>query len=236
MAIFITLLAGLSFLVGYLITLFVKNEKKLLIFSVGFSFTVILGLTFLHMIPEALELIQSKVLLLIFVFVGIGLLKLLDFFVPDHGHEHSKKSNHMEHIGIISGIALIIHNMLEGTAIYTTSLNNTTLGLMMALGVCFHNIPLGIQVSSLIKDKKNKLIMICLLVASCLSGVVYIEILNIVLTDMVSGLLMGVTIGMLIYISLFELYCEVVEHIKSKILHYGLVFGILIIVVGHLLH
>ena len=234
MAIVITLISGLAFLVGYLITLFVKNKKKLLLFSVGFSFTVILGLTFLHLIPEAFELVGNRFYLLIFIVIGISMLKFLDIFVPDHGH--SKKVNHMEHIGIISGVALILHNMLEGVAIYTTALNDTKVALIMALGVCFHNIPLGIHVSSLIKDKKNKLIMIILLVFSCLSGVVYIEIFNIVLTNMVSGILMGITIGMLLYISLFELYCEVVEHIKSRILHSGLIFGILIIFIGHLLH
>ena len=173
MAILVTLLAGLSFFVGYLITLFFKKQKKLLIFSVGFAFSIIFGLVILHMIPESFELVSNKLLLVLFVLVGVIILKLLDKFVPDHHHSH--KSDHMEHIGIISALALILHNVIEGTAIYTTALNDVNMGLVMALGVSFHNIPLGIQISSLIKDKKSKLFMIVLLVLSCLFGVILIN-------------------------------------------------------------
>ena len=35
----------------------------------------------------------------------------------------------MEHIGLISALALFLHNIIEGTAIYTTSINNLSLEL-----------------------------------------------------------------------------------------------------------
>lgn len=234
-AIFITLLSGISFLIGYLITKFIKDEKKLVTFSVGFSFTIILGLVFFDLLPECLELLKNKTLIILCIIVGIAVLKLLDIFIPNHEHGTNKKS-HMEHIGLISALALFLHNIIEGTAIYTTSLSNLSLGFFTALGVSFHNIPLGIQISSLVKNKKEKVFLLSSLVFSSIVGIILIKIFNIILNNTVTGVLISLTLGMLIYISIFELLCEVKEHIKKRELQIGIIFGIIIILIGHFIH
>ncbi len=233
-AILITLLSGLSFLLGYLITKFVKNEKRLVIFAVGFSFTVILGLILFDLLPESFELMKSKYALVGFILSGILVLKILDVFVPDHSHT-SNHDNHMEHIGLISAIALILHNIIEGTAIYSNALSNVKIGLMMALAVSFHNIPLGIQVSSLVKNKKEKLILLSSLVLSSIVGIALINLFNVTISDNVLGVLMSITLGMLIYIAFFELLCEIKEHFKDKTLWLGVIVGAILVIVGILL-
>ena len=234
-ALIITLLSGISFLIGYLITKFIKDEKKLVTFSVGFSFTIILGLVFFDLLPECLELLENKALIILCIVVGIAVLKLLDIFIPNHEHGTNKKS-HMEHIGLISALALFLHNIIEGTAIYTTSINNLSLGFFTALGVSFHNIPLGIQISSLIKNKKEKIFLLSSLVFSSIIGIILIKIFNITLNNAVIGVLISLTLGMLVYISMFELLCEVKEHIKKRELQIGIVLGIIIILLGHFIH
>ena len=233
-AIIITLLSGLSFLIGYIITKFVKNQKKLIIFSVGFSFVIILGLVFFDLLPECLEVMKPKWAIIGYALSGLFVLKVLDFFVPDHDHS-SNHEHHMEHIGLISTIALVLHNMIEGTAIYSTALTDTKMGLMMALAVSFHNIPLGIQVSSLVKNKKEKALLLSILVISSLLGVMLINVFKITLDDAILGILISITLGMLIYISMFELLCEIKEHIKNKVLWIGLAAGILVVAVGLLI-
>ena len=233
-AILITLLSGLSFLLGYLITKFVKNEKRLVIFAVGFSFTVILGLILFDLLPESFELMKSKYALVGFILSGILVLKILDVFVPDHSHT-SNHDNHMEHIGLISAIALILHNIIEGTAIYSNALSSVKVGLMMALAVSFHNIPLGIQVSSLVKNKKEKLILLSSLVLSSIVGIALINLFNVTISDNVLGVLMSITLGMLIYIAFFELLCEIKEHFKDKTLWLGVIVGAILVIVGILL-
>lgn len=234
-AIIITLLSGISFLIGYLITKFIKDEKKLVTFSVGFSFTIILGLVFFDLLPECLELLDNKALIILCIVVGIAVLKLLDIFIPNHEHGTNKKS-HMEHIGLISALALFLHNIIEGTAIYTTSINNLSLGFFTALGVSFHNIPLGIQISSLVRNKKEKVFLLGSLVFSSVIGIILIKLFNITLNNTVTGVLISLTLGMLIYISMFELLCEVKEHIKKKELQIGIVLGIIVILIGHFIH
>lgn len=142
----------------------------------------------------------------------------------------------MEHIGLISALALFLHNIIEGTAIYTTSINNLSLGFFTALGVSFHNIPLGIQISSLVRNKKEKVFLLGSLVFSSVIGIILIKIFNITLNNAVTGVLISLTLGMLIYISMFELLCEVKEHIKKRELQIGIVLGIIIILIGHFIH
>ena len=235
-AIFITLLSGLSFFIGYLITKLIKDEKKLITFSVGFSFTIILGLIFTDLLPECLEFTDNKLIILGFVILGILLLKVLDLFIPDHEHEHTKKKDHMEHIGLISTLALFIHNVIEGTAIYTATLSSISIGLFTSLGVSFHNIPLGIQISSLVRSKKEKLTLLTILSLSSILGVIILKLFKITLTSYISGILISITLGMLIYIAFFELLCEVKENIKKKELLIGIITGIVLIIVSHLFH
>lgn len=233
-AIIITLLSGLSFLIGYLITKFVKDEKKLTIFSVGFSFTIILGLVFFDLLPECIEVMKPKWTIIGYALAGLLFLKILDIFVPDHNHS-SNHSHHLQHIGLISALALILHNMIEGTAIYSTSLSSTKMGLIMALAVSFHNIPLGIQVSSLVSKKSEKFILLSGLVLSSIIGVILINLLKITLSDGILGILISITLGMLIYIAFFELLCEIKEHIKNRTLLLGILFGIIVVIIGLLI-
>lgn len=237
-AILITLLTGVAFFIGYFITLFVKDEKKLITFSVGFAFSILLGLLFLDILPECIEVFENKFYMILWMVLGVALLKILDIFVPEHDHEgHGKKhlESHMEHIGLVSSIALFLHNFIEGTAVYTTCLNDIKMGALMVLGVAFHNIPLGIQVSSLIRNKKEKLAMISFLALSSVFGIIIIRVFNISLSETVSGILMATTFGMLLYITVLELFCEVREHFKENTLKLGLLIGILFIIVGQFL-
>ena len=231
MAFIITLLAGLSFFIGYLITKIIRNERKLIIFAVGFAFAVILGLCFFDMLGECLEM-ENKLIMIISMIGGVVILKILDLFVPDH-HHHKKDESHIEHIGIMSTFALCLHNMIEGTAIYTASLSNLKVGLFMAIGVAFHNIPLGIQTASLAHSRNSRFELLSILCLSTIVGALFISVFNINISELLSGILISISFGMLMYIAIFELLCEVREHIKNRELIYGLVLGIIFILIGH---
>ena len=235
-AFLVTLFSGLSFFIGYLITRIVKDEKKLIIFAVGFAFSIIIGLCMFDMLEEALEM-NNILLMLVCMIGGVIILKILDLFVPEHEHHHSGShhADHIEHIGVISALALFLHNMIEGTAIYTTSLSDIKVGLFMALGVSCHNIPFGIQTSSLVRNRKERFNLLTILALSSIVGVLFISIFNISISELVSQILISIAFGMLIYIAFFELLCEVKEHIKKKELIFGLISGIIVILLGHLI-
>ena len=137
--ILLTIVVGLFTLIGTIIVFQTKNNKKIIDFSICIAFGVMVSLAILEIIPEEIELFsvefkKEKVFLLIVSssLIGIGILKTLDHFIPEHeAHNHTKKaqSENLFHIGIVSSIALILHNIIEGMALAATTIadiNRTT--------------------------------------------------------------------------------------------------------------
>ncbi len=241
--IILTLVAGLFFLVGGLISSKVKNKDKLNAFSIALALVIILNLLIMELIPEIFELLEGydlsfKILLIIiFGALGILLLKILDFFIPDHHHEHhdneiDKKEHisHMKHIGLITLISLVLHNLLEGFTIAGMSVNDAKMGLMVCVSVALHNIPLGTTIFSTLEIKKNKLLVLSLTLSSFIGGLIFLLIGDI--SNLVLAIISIITLGMLIYISLMELLPELIGNIKKKETIIGLLTGVIIIIIA----
>ena len=84
-----TLLLGLFIIIGALIGLLASKKNKVVEFSIGLAFGVIVTLMLTDLIPEIIECFGfSKVYVaLIGGVVGFYMLRILDNFIPDH-HEH----------------------------------------------------------------------------------------------------------------------------------------------------
>ena len=163
------------------------------------------------LLPEVIENLKlSKIYIgIIGLLVGYVLLKLLDYFIPDHGDEsHSKNEtqNNLIHIGIITSVALIIHNIIEGMAVYTTAITaNTSLVIGMTLGVGFHNLPLGMVIASSIyqtnKSKSKTIISLIAVSISTFIGGLIVYLFHIDnIEGVIAGLLLSITLGMLLFI------------------------------------
>ena len=209
----------------------------------GLILVIIINLLAMDLIPEILELLEDYdfsfkiMIILIFGLLGIFLLKILDFFIPDHHHEHhdneiDKKEHisHIKHIGTLTLISLILHNLLEGFAIAGMSLNDYKIGLMVCISVALHNIPLGTTIFSSIDIRKNKLLVTILTLSSFIGGLIFFIIGDI--STLVLAIISIITLGMLIYISLMELLPELLVNRKKKETIIGLLTGVIIIVIS----
>lgn len=244
-ALLITLAAGLSFFLGALVPALFKNKNKISEFSIAMAFSVMLGVIILDLIPEALELFGNikkayRILAIAgFGILGISLLKILDIFVPDHDHNKvpkNKHEKHLYHIGLVTAIALLFHNIVEGISIYSSYLVDQKMGILLSLGVMLHNIPFGIQVSSnMSKDKIKSILILVLLSCSTLIGALCIFIFNASISSFVLGILISLTLGMMIYISVVELLGEVVVNLKNKTTIIGLISGFLVLALSTIL-
>ena len=201
-------------------------------------------LILLDLLGHTIEHLGIKHIYLFILFTCLGLLifKIIDEFVPEHEDNKMTKKEEKKnivHIGLLATIALIIHNFVEGMAIYLTSTNDINLGIMMALGVGLHNIPLGIIITTTLNndEKLGKYIfcIISLFISSFLGGLL-LYLLNInTVSDVVIGSLLALTIGMLLYIIIFELYPKVKKTKNKKITIIGLISGIVIALISMLL-
>lgn len=236
MNLLITGLFGLPILLGTIFVLFTKHSKKITELSISMAFGVLLLLIFLELIPETLEHL-GYLSFLLFVVIGIVLLKLLDIFIPEH--EHSNKKDHISHIGIMACVALILHNIIEGMALFTGLQSDLHLGIFIGIGVGLHNIPMGMIIGSTLKGTNHsnqKVIFYSLLVSiSTLFGGLIAYFFKEYLTVTFLGIMLALTLGMLIYIEFFELFHHMkYQNKKTNLL--GLVIGMAIFIISLFFH
>lgn len=231
----LVLLFGLTVLIGTVIVL-VCHKKWIEELSIGMAFSVIVLLLLFELIPEALEHCNF-ISVIGFAVLGFVLIKILDLFIPSH--THSKDSSHIYHIGIMASVALILHNIIEGMALYTSLASSTKLGLLIGIGIGLHNIPMGMVIGSAMYDKtKNiwKTLLISLVISlSTFVGGLFISLFNQIITDYVIGILLSITIGMLIYMVIFELLHHL-EHQDKRNTFSGLILGIIIFLISLIFH
>jgi len=238
MGLLITLGLGLFIIVGAIITFVSKNNNKFVSFSISLAFSVMIMLMFVDLIPEIKEIFISEfglflgiILALLGIAFGVVLLKILDIFIPDHdGHEKKE----LKHIGLISSIALILHNIIEGMAVYTTINNSLESGILLCLGIGLHNIPLGMVITSTFYKSNNNIkktfIVISLVsLSTFIGGLIMMIMHGILVNELILGVLLSITLGMLIYISVFELLPKMLEAKNKRIVLLGIVIGILLI-------
>lgn len=248
---FLTFIAGLFIAVGALVVYITKNNDKFVHFSISMAFGVMVTLVCFELLPEVIEIFNehfdgyvSYIVLLICVLAGVGILKLLDLFVPNHEHHNTTKKEEIDnlyHIGIVSSVALILHNIIEGMSIYGVATTSLEMGLMMTIGVGCHNIPMGIVITSMFNrathKKQSKFIvaLLCISLSTLLGGIMMM-LLNSLISHLFLGILLGLTLGMLLYIVIFELLPEIIECKDKKISTIGIIIGICIFLVSMLLH
>lgn len=240
-ALFLTIIVSIFFLIGIFIPIIFKNKEKLILMTTGLTFIIMLYLAFFDLLPELILQIENKnnlILCLFMIIIGCLSLKFLDIFIPEHHHDHHEKgdnqeehNNHLFHIGFITSISLTIHNILEGISIYITGLSDFKLGLIMALTVSLHNLPLGVEISASLTAKKNKItkfLILFLLAFSSFFGALFLFLSNQELNEMIECILLSLTLGMIIYIALFELFSEVKQNFKQKEIKLGVILGALL--------
>ncbi len=240
MKLLLPFITGLLFLVGIYISRIIKNKGRLSNYAVSLALIVLFGLIFGDLIVELKEIyggINFKVLLI--VVLGIVILKLLDKMVPDHHHHHSdneknkkEHQSHLYHIGLVTLVSLLIHNIVEGMAIYLMGINDLKSGVIMALGVGLHNIPLGIEIGATMQDdikKKRNMGYLTLLSLSSLIGGLIVVLFG-EIEEFYLGYIIALTLGMCLYITVFELLPETITNIHKKETLLGIISGLLIVI------
>ena len=250
-AVLLSLVVGLFILLGSILSIFYKDNKKFTDFSISIAFGVIIGLIILELLPETFEVLNEEIdiirsifVIIILILIGIIILKILDLFIPHHEHEahiHNKNSvnknrnEHLHHIGLISSIAVIVHNIIEGMSLYLVASSSLSSGLFLFIGIGLHNIPMGLVIASTLiasNYSKSKTIKLSLIVSlSTFLGGITMFILGGV-SNLVQGILLGLTLGMLIYILIFELMHQIYHMKDKKIPIIGITFGILLLVIS----
>jgi len=199
-------------------------------------------------------------------FGGILLTMLIDFLVPEeknphemHGisevsfdpHEESQpeaaevsiidraetgKKRSLTRVGMVSAIAIIVHNLPEGLATFVAALADPTLGISIAIAIAIHNIPEGIAVAVPLYagtgDKKRSfLIALASGLAEPIGALAGFFIFRPFLSESLMGIIFASVAGIMVYISLDELLPSAEKQGEHHIVIGGLILGMLIMAV-----
>ncbi len=147
-------LASCGTLVGGGVVFLHLKEKTLVQVSLILSSVVMVYLSLRELVPEAFILFYKSFTLFQTIAI-VGGTFLCGGLVIELLNK-LEKGNSYQKLGILSMIALIIHNVPEGIIIFVTANENLELGFKIAMGILLHNIPEGICVASLIYKGTKK--------------------------------------------------------------------------------
>jgi len=247
-ALLMTTFAGLATVVGGCFTFFIKRTNiKALSIGLGFSAGVMIFLSFTEIMQGAKDLLVKYFPLhadwMVFAgfIVGITVAILIDYFIPDHieddlfgpqqncGHHHKIKR-----AGILTAIAICIHNFPEGMATFFVTTQDVTLGVSVAVAIALHNIPEGIAVALPIyhaTGKKRLAIWYSFLsgISEPIGALIGLFILNTFLPQAAVGFLFASVAGIMVYISFDTLLPLSREYGDGHYSVFGIMSGILFI-------
>ncbi len=245
-AFILSFLAGTSTVIGAFIIFFDKNKNsKIVTISLSFAAGVMICVSLTDLLPNSFNMILDSnnafpklILSLIFMVIGIIISMLIDKYLPS---EYENKDNKgLYKIGIISMVAIILHNIPEGIATFITSTNNLSLGITLTLAIALHNIPEGISIAVPIyhsTGNKLKAIMYALLsgMSEVVGSILAYLFLAPFINDHIMAALYAIIAGIMIHISVYELLPGAYKDSTLKKVIKYFIIGFIIMIISHLL-
>lgn len=240
LAFLMTLIAGLSTLIGYLAIYIKASKDNLIKTSLAFASGVMLCVSISDLIPESLNLLiidnsknEAFILTFLFIVVGIIITQIIDKIIPEH-------NNKLYKLGVFSMLAIIFHNIPEGIATFLSSATNLTLGIAITLAIALHNIPEGISISVPIYEStgsRKKAFIYTLIsgMAEPLGAILAFLFLKPIVTDNLMGIILALTAGIMLYISVCKLLPTAFKYKEKSISVIAFIIGIIFMLISHIL-
>lgn len=231
----LTFLASISTILGSVL-IFKKQSLNIIIGALAFASGVMCTMSIIDLIPESYNLINSNLFLkviyiLIFINIGIIISTIIDRVV--------RLENNLYKVGIVSMLAIIIHNIPEGIITYITSSNNIKLGIMITIAIATHNIPEGITTSLPIYystgSKKKALIYTFVSGISELFGAILACLFLKDINNNSLGYIFSLVAGIMLYISLFELLPTSFSYKRKKITIVSFIIGVIFMIINRII-
>lgn len=250
----LTTIVGLSMGLGSLLSFIVKEtNKRFLAIALSFSAGIMIYVSFMAILPEGMELIEGyfgehgKFIALAGFFGGMFITAIIEKLVHkygghyhghyghdhDHDNDNCENGEHLSKLGLMSAVAIAIHNLPEGLAIFTAGLKDISVSVPIAAAVILHNIPLSIAISVPIyysTGSKKKAFLYSLFVGFCqpLGAIIGYLILSNFFNDLVFGILFSIVAGIMIFVSLDELLPSSQKYEDHHISVYGAIVGMMV--------
>jgi ZIP family zinc transporter len=254
-AFILTLFAGMSTAVGSLLALFARRTNtRMLSFALGFSGGVMIFLSFADLLPEAKKTFsvylggtKGGAAAVLCLLGGLFLAAAIDFCIPSFENpkftyrvETGMRQSHsasLVRMGVVSAVALTMHNFPEGIATFMAGYSDMRLGVPVAIAVALHNIPEGIAVSVPIfygTGKRGKAFRYSALsgLSEPLGALAAFFILAPFMSEMLLAGIFAAVAGIMIYISFDELLPSAEKYNEQNAAFFGILAGMILMAFG----
>jgi ZIP family zinc transporter len=252
----LTLFAGLATGIGSAMAFFAKRTNtKFLSLALGFSAGVMIYVSFVEIFFKAKEELTGFLgerpgtwVTVAAFFGGMLLIALIDRFIPkgENPHEINMVENMTEaqrfqktrekklmRMGMMTGLAIAIHNFPEGLATFTAAIADPNLGIAIAVAIAIHNIPEGIAISVPIyyaTGSRRKAFKWSFLsgLAEPIGAIFGFMVLMPFMGPLLFGIIFASVAGIMVFISLDELLPAAREYGEHHLSIYGMFVGMVV--------
>ena len=251
-ALLLSAFAGLSTAIGGLIaSIRSATGERFLSLSMGLSAGVMIYVSFVELLPEGVDGLsrslgegRGELYATLAFFVGVLLIALIDRLVPESVNPHEPKMVHnsrrraaLMHAGILTALAIGIHNFPEGFATFAAAFEDPSVGVAVAVAIAIHNIPEGIAVAVPIREatgsraKGFKWALISGITEPIGAVLGYLILMPFIGPGML-GVVFAAIAGVMVFISLDELLPTAIQIGHHHLAIYGLIAGMAVMAVS----
>lgn len=240
----VSTIAGLSTVLGALVIFFRWKEehiKKFITFCLSLSLSIMIGISITELIPESTfyiitdyRLAKGVFICILSFLIGVGLI----YWLNDKINSKASSNEGLYKLGILSMLALMLHNLPEGVATFMSAYKDMNLGIKLGIAIMLHNIPEGISIAVPIyyatKSKKEAVwkTFISGLAEPLGAFLAFIFLSRFVTNSLISIVLLFVA-GIMITLSIQKLFPEALKYKENKFIWYGLGVGVAFILLNH---
>ena len=240
-AFLLSLMAGMSTLLGSLVIFFkLRNNSinKFITFCLSFSIAIMIGISITDLIPPSFYSIVFNCgfyigipIIIISFIIGFLIVRMINYLIK-------ADNNSLHRLGILSMIALILHNFPEGIATFMGGVKSPTLGLKLSIAIMFHNIPEGISIAVPIyyaTNSKKKAIFNTFIsgLAEPLGAFLTYLLLKNYISDLLLCFVLLLVAGLMITLAINEILPKALSYNENKYIYLGLFVAILLIIISN---
>lgn len=240
---FISSMAGFSTVIGGLVVFKkFRDQEAFLSFALSFSLSVMISLSIFELIPESVKTLTKAYGFAWAILVVVAVFFLGKIIVTEVNKKVTllSNNNNLYKVGILSMFALMIHNFPEGIAAFMTAYNDLSMGISLGIAIMLHNIPEGISISVPIfyatgSRGRGLLYSFVSGVAEPLGALMAFLILKRFINDVTISIVLVLVAGIMITLAIEEMLPEANKYNKKTQNVFGLILGLILVIINLLL-